>query len=150
MVKPVLFYNILSTFLSRFCFPLENILTLELEQECARYSTKVVEEPGWGSALLFVLYACGLVIVPGWGSLLYKLGAGAGWQLSLCPLPLTGLCQSKPPSWWLGQLGYEWGVGHQSFFHSITSLFLVPKIGDTSCCLQKIANNLGSLMDLLV
>ena len=36
MIKPVLFYNILSTFLSCFCFPLENILTLEFEQECAR------------------------------------------------------------------------------------------------------------------
>ena len=51
MIKPVLFYNIPSTFLSCFCFPLENILTLEFEQECARYSFEVVEEAGWGSAL---------------------------------------------------------------------------------------------------
>lgn len=90
MVKPVLFYNILSTFLSRFCFPLENILTLELEQECARYSTKVVEEPGWGSTLLFVLYACGLVIVPGLGQ--PPVQAGCWCWVTTFPL--------SPPAHW--------------------------------------------------
>lgn len=105
MVKPVFFYNILSTFLSCFCFPLENILTLELEQECVRYSTEVIEEAGWGQH--FYLFSCLCSRHSScWGSLLYKLAAGAGSDNSSVP-SLTGLCQSKPPSWWLGQLGYE-------------------------------------------
>lgn len=74
MVKPVdvgfffFFCKFLSTFLSCFCFPLKKkILILELGQECAKCFTEVVEKVGVRPELIFVLSACGLVIVPGLG-----------------------------------------------------------------------------------
>ena len=94
MVKPVFSYNILSTFLSCFCFPLENILTLELEQECVRYSTEVIEEAGLGSALLFVLMPLLQAQFLGWGSLLYKLAAGA-WSDNVPSVPSHSLVSAS-------------------------------------------------------